>query len=119
MLEASYAKKHSINDFGSVSQDKLGILLLRKRNFGLKGFRFKDSDVGDTISVLNLIVDNRIKDAIELASWEWASLPPGRYGQPIKDMKEAIAYYEKYFEEEVCHTSDLKISRSVLSEFLT
>lgn len=63
----------------------------------IKGFRLNETK--EPISVLNLILDNRIKDAIELASWEWASLPPGRYGQPIKEMEEAISYYDKYLKE--------------------
>jgi muramidase (phage lysozyme) len=114
-----YAVRHKISDFTPLAQDKVGILLLRSRDFGRDRFEVKDSDTGDAISVLNLIVDNRMVEAIELASWEWASLPPGRHGQPIKSMKEAKELYYQYLEDENCHISDLKIGRNILKEFLT
>ena len=34
-----------------------------------------------------------IELAMESLSYEWASLPPGRYGQPIKTMEEVINYF--------------------------
>jgi muramidase (phage lysozyme) len=39
-------------------------------------------------------VDNgNIEAAINKISWEWASLPPSRYGQPIRTMDEVLDKY--------------------------
>lgn len=114
-----YTKRQSILDFSADSQDKLGICLLRFRSFGSGGFKVLDKDTGDKMSVLELLLSNRITDAVNLASWEWASLPPGRYGQPNKTMDEALDYYKGYLEDETCHQTDLKIDRNVISEFIS
>lgn len=119
VLRQSYVKRRSIFDFSPVSQDKLGIFLLRLRSFGSGGFKIIDQDTGDRISVLELIVFNRITDAIELASWEWASLPPGRYGQPNKTMEESKKLYSGYLDDEICHQTDLKIERNILLEYIS
>ena len=119
LRDKRYFVKYSINDFGALSQDKMGLLLLKVRRAGSKGFSIKDADTGDSISVLNLLIYDRVKEAIELASWEWASLPPGRYGQPIKKMGEAMALYERYLEDEICHISQLKLNRDTIAEYLT
>lgn len=51
-------------------------------------------------------------------SYEWASLPPGRYGQPIKSMQEALDYYHEYLQEEILGKSDLHLETGFLKKFL-
>ena len=58
-----------------------------------------------------------IKKAIENCSWEWASLPPGRYGQPIETMEQALKNYEKFLREETDGVSDLHLIPGFLREF--
>lgn len=115
IITRSYAERHEISDFSPLSQDKAGILLLRSRDSS----EFKDTDTGEAISILNLVLDDRIENAIIFASWVWASLPLGRYGQPNKTMSEAMSYYNQYLKDETFHVSDLKIDYGVLREFLT
>lgn len=50
-------------------------------------------------------------------SYEWASLPPGRYGQPAKTMDEALALYDKYYKEELSVKSDLHLKQGFLKDF--
>lgn len=64
-------------DFSPESQDKAAKVLIEYRG------SLKDVKAG------------RIEQAVEKCSWEWASLPPGRYGQPIKTMKEIKQYFKQ------------------------
>jgi len=41
------------------------------------------------------VEEGRFEAAINKCSWEWASLPPGRYGQPIKTLEECKRIYEQ------------------------
>lgn len=38
--------------------------------------------------------------ANETCSYEWASLPPSRYGQPVICMENALKNFEKYLKNE-------------------
>lgn len=67
--------KLGLPDFSPASQDRGAVELLRERG------------------VLPLLARGQIEDAIKAASWEWASLPPGRYGQPMRSMLECIRKY--------------------------
>jgi muramidase (phage lysozyme)/murein DD-endopeptidase MepM/ murein hydrolase activator NlpD len=40
------------------------------------------------------VENGNIQAAIEKCSWEWASFPPGRYGQPQKSMDELLQVYQ-------------------------
>lgn len=40
-----------------------------------------------------------IESAISKLSWEWASMPPGRYGQPVKSLEEVLEYYDTRLSE--------------------
>ena len=76
-----YIKKYSIPDFTSESQDKLCVIIFKHKRPGS----------------LELITKKQIKEALEkYGSYEWASLPPGRYGQPTQTMDVALAKYEEY-----------------------
>ncbi|MNZ85876.1 hypothetical protein D3C78_1046820 [compost metagenome] len=95
-------KKLGIRDFTPLSQDKLCVALLK---FKVR----KDA--------LDLVIKENIKEAIEVCSWEWASLPPGRYGQPIETMDQALENYSIFLQEEKDGKSDLHLAPGFLKEF--
>ena len=97
-----YIKKYSIPDFTSESQDKLCVIIFKHKRPGS----------------LELITKKQIKEALEkYGSYEWASLPPGRYGQPTQTMDVALAKYEEYLKEELADKSNLHIKKGFLKDF--
>jgi muramidase (phage lysozyme) len=97
-----YIKKYSVPDFTAESQDKLCILILKHKRAGS----------------LPLITKNQVKEALEqYGSYEWASLPPGRYGQPAQTMTAALEKYDKFLKEELAGTTDLHLKKGFLKEF--
>lgn len=72
--------KQALNlpDFSPVSQDRAAIFLIKRR--GALG----DVDAG------------RLTRALEKTSWEWASLPPGRYGQPSISFDRAKQLFKSF-----------------------
>ena len=96
-----WLKKYGINDFSPLNQDKMGVILIKHKR--PKGWE--------------LLLNEDIENAINELSWEWASLPPGRYGQPSKSMKEELKLYNKYLEEELNGVSDLHLKNGFLDEF--
>ncbi|AUX18824.1 glycoside hydrolase family 104 protein [Flavobacterium columnare] len=97
-----YIKKYSIPDFTSESQDKLCVIIFKHKRPGS----------------LELITKKQIKEALEkYGSYEWASLPPGRYGQPTQTMDVALAKYEEYLKEELAEKSNLHIKKGFLKDF--
>jgi len=42
------------------------------------------------------ILDGNLRAALDKCSWEWASLPPGRYGQPSISYAECEALFVKF-----------------------
>ncbi|MCP9610874.1 glycoside hydrolase family 24 protein [Coprobacter tertius] len=97
-----YLKKHKITDFSPLSQDLICLVILRYKRNG----------------ILKLITGGNVKEALEkYGSYEWASLPPGRYGQPAKTMDEALALYDKYYKEELSVKSDLHLKQGFLKDF--
>ncbi|MEM6160865.1 hypothetical protein AAH446_09980 [Erwinia sp. P6884] len=58
---------------------------------------------------LDKIISGDIEGALDILSYEWASLPPGRYGQPAKTKQEALSYYNLYFDEELKGKTDLHL----------
>ena len=97
----NWLKKYGINDFSPLNQDKMGVILIKHKR--PKGWE--------------LLLNEDIENAINELSWEWASLPPGRYGQPSKSMKEELKLYNKYLEEELNGVSDLHLKNGFLDEF--
>ncbi len=68
-----------------------------------------------------LLLEGKIKEALKLDkkrgyAYEWASLPPGRYGQPSKTMVQALGLYDKYFKEENNGKTDLHIEYGFLKK---
>lgn len=86
-------KEYGIADFSPLSQDIFCLLLLR--------YKVKSG------AAYNLILSGEIEKAVEICSWEWASLPPGRYGQPSKTMPKVKEIFDSYFAEEMAGDSDL------------
>lgn len=71
-----------LTDFSPSQQDERAIHLIKRRN------------ALDAVDSLNL---NRF---CNVCSWEWASIPPARYGQPIKTManiKEAFIHLRQIY----------------------
>jgi muramidase (phage lysozyme) len=99
-----YIKKYKIPDYSQISQDKLCIIIMKHKRNG----------------ILDLIIKDKIEEATEIyGSYEWASLPPGRYGQPVhlKTLKDARDKYQEYLKEELNGKSDLYIKDGFLKEF--
>lgn len=95
-----WRKKYIIKDFSPESQDFLCVVFLKEKVRG---------------NALSMIVNNKIKEAIEDGcSYEWASLPPGRHGQPIKTMDECLRYYEFFLSEERSGKTELFIKPGFL-----
>jgi len=86
--------KNGINDFSPRSQDEFCVVILKHKR--------KKS--------LEKIMSGDIDGALNLLSYEWASLPPGRYGQPVKTREEVISYYNIYLKEELSGKTDLHIT---------
>ncbi len=95
--------KYGILDFSPKYQDLFCLVLLK--------CKVKGNTIGD-------IIGGNIKKAIENSSWEWASLPPGRYGQPVVSMNDALNNYKKYLDEELSGESDLAIEYGIINNFL-
>lgn len=53
----------------------------------------------DERGALTDIDTGNIESAINKCSYEWASMPPGRYGQPIKSLPDVLDYYDWRFEQ--------------------
>lgn len=89
----SYRKKYGIVDFSPKSQDEFCVLILKYKRKG----------------ALKLIIDGDIDGALDILSYEWASLPPARYPQPTKSKSEVISLYNKYLSEELSGETDLHL----------
>jgi muramidase (phage lysozyme) len=89
----SYRKKHGVSDFSPKSQDEFCILILKYKRKGS----------------LKLIIDGDIDGALDILSYEWASLPPARYPQSTKSKSEVMSLYNKYLSEELSGVTDLHL----------
>ena len=65
------AQALNLSDFSPSNQEKGAIQLIKWRG------------------ALQDVEDGKIRRACEKLSWEWASIPPGRYGQPIISFQKA------------------------------
>lgn len=94
-------KKYHIKDFSPSSQDMFCLILFKYKRAG----------------TLEQIRQGRIEEALDKLSYEWASLPPGRYGQPSKTMSEALSIFNLYLKEELENKTDLHIPLGVTDDF--
>ncbi|UBO74291.1 glycoside hydrolase family 24 protein [Aeromonas rivuli] len=92
---------YGVQDFSPLSQDTFCLIIFKKKRPGC----------------LDLIRQGKIVDALDTLSYEWASLPPGRYGQPSKTIDEALKIFNEYLEQELNETSDLYIPLGATNEF--
>lgn len=98
-----YIKKYNIPDFTQESQDKLCVIILKHKR---------------SSNFLDLITQNKIQEALEkYGSYEWASLPPSRYGQPNQTMENALSNYNKFLKLELLGKSDLHLKKDFLKDF--
>lgn len=103
-------------------------MIAKRKKYGITSFGKRDQDLFAVIlmkyarpSAWPLLLEGKIKEALELDkkrgyAYEWASLPPGRYGQPSKTMVQALGLYDKYFKEENNGKTDLHIEYGFLRE---
>ncbi len=91
----------NINDFSPLSQDVFCLILLSIKRKGS----------------LEKIRRGEVVEALDSLSYEWASLPPGRYGQPSKTMGEALSIFDNYLQDELVGDTDLKIPVGVTNDF--
>jgi muramidase (phage lysozyme) len=68
----------NLPDFSPENQDKGAIELIKRRG------AYED------------IIDGNLRTALDKCSWEWASLPPGRYGQPSISYAECDLLFVKF-----------------------
>lgn len=94
-------REYGIKDFTPFSQDLFCLILLKKKRVG----------------ALDKIRHGDVRGALDSLSYEWASLPPGRYGQPSKTMDEALSIFDEYLKQELEGKSDLKIPFGVTNDF--
>ncbi|HHA1936155.1 TPA: glycoside hydrolase family 104 protein [Enterobacter ludwigii] len=98
-----WRKKYGISNFTPESQDLLCVVFLKEKVRG---------------NALAMIIENKIKEAIEdSCSYEWASLPPSRHGQPIKSINECLEIYNDFLQEELTGKSNLHLSIGFLARF--
>lgn len=71
------AKALDLPDFSPESQDRAAIYLIEQRK------------------ALQDIEQGRLREALERCSWEWASLPPSRYDQPVKSYEACAVVFER------------------------
>ncbi|EOI5720488.1 glycoside hydrolase family 104 protein [Cronobacter dublinensis] len=94
-------EKYGITNFTPESQDMLCIIFLKKKVAG---------------DALNMILNNRIEEAIEdSCSYEWASMPPGRHGQPIKSLIDCLSAYDLFLKEDLAGRTNLHIKSGFLN----
>ncbi|MEJ5074930.1 glycoside hydrolase family 104 protein [Enterobacter ludwigii] len=95
--------KYGVSDFTPLSQDKCCVLILKIKRKGS----------------LDMIANGDINGALDVLSYEWASLPPGRYGQPAKTRDEANKLFDGYLKEELKGKTDLYLPIGYISKCLT
>lgn len=69
----------NLKDFSPYSQDMAALWLIHKRG----GLQHVDS--------------GKLWNACLVSSWEWASLPPSRYGQPIIEFDKCLSIYNQIY----------------------
>jgi muramidase (phage lysozyme) len=100
-------KKYGILNFEPENQDKCCIVFLKH-----KVTKLDDKDV------LSLIIDGKYEQAIVgSCSYEWASMPPGRHGQPKKSLDVCVEKYNLFLDEEIHGKTTLRIKLGFLKEF--
>jgi muramidase (phage lysozyme) len=115
----SHAKRYGVTSFSKQDQDIFCVTLLKHKVKGTPdGDHFKNSKTGRRMNALELIIADRIDDAIKISSYEWASLPPSRYGQPSTTLEKARQHYDMYLKQEINGISDLEIKSDQLSIFI-
>ncbi|KAB8312661.1 hypothetical protein EH228_06180 [Erwinia endophytica] len=95
--------RYGVSDFTPLSQDKCCALIFKVKRKGS----------------LEMIAKGDINGALDVLSYEWASLPPGRFGQPAKTRVEANQLFDNYLKEELKGNTDLYLPIGYISKLLT
>lgn len=74
----SLVKEYGFEDFSPSNQDEAAVALIVGRG------------------VLDELITGDLDAVLEKCSYEWASLPPGRYGQPTINEEKALTVYLKW-----------------------
>jgi muramidase (phage lysozyme) len=94
-------KKYGFDDFMPATQDEAAVALIAGRG------------------ALQDLLRGDISEVLEKCSYEWASLPPGRYGQPVLDAKRVYATYEKWLHPTTTPVEVAKPEKKMPAPFLT
>lgn len=71
-------RQYGFPDFSPACQDEAAVALIAGRK------------------ALNALIDGDLPAVLDRCSWEWASLPPSRYGQSVLDAGRVYATYAKW-----------------------
>lgn len=71
-------RQYGFENFGPACQDEAAVALIAGRK------------------ALNAILDGDLASTLERCSWEWASLPPSRYGQHAMTAERVYATYDRW-----------------------
>ena len=91
---------NKITDFLPESQDKYCVYLIKNKR-----------------KALSLIKNDKISEAIDKCSKEWASLPGAGYGQREEKLADILKKYESFYQDELKGVTTLHIKKGFLKEF--
>ncbi|MFY0666369.1 MAG: glycoside hydrolase family 104 protein [Natronospirillum sp.] len=104
-----YRTRYGITTFTPYDQDVFCLILLK----------YKQSRRDPRGYPIKRIAEGEVEWVTEhVYSWEWASLPPGKYGQPNKSMEEVLRIFDDYLEQEIRGVTDLHIENHVIKSFI-
>lgn len=97
--DSDLAKKYNAKGFSEISQDRLCLIILTKKN------------------IIPSILNDNIEEAIDKAKGIWVSLPGATAGQPTAKMKETLQYYQEFLTKELSGNTNLHVKTGFLKDF--
>ncbi len=97
--DTDLAKKYDAKGFNEISQDRLCLIILTKKN------------------IIPSILKGNIEEAINKAKGIWVSLPGATAGQPTAKMQETLDYYQEFLQKELTGLSNLHVKSGFLKDF--
>ncbi len=116
-----WRSKYNIEDFTPESQDKLCVAFLKNKTKEriefLDEIGKKKTQIHEDVNAFDLVSNNEISRAItNCCSYEWASMPPGRHGQPKKSLELCLKIYNEFLNNELRCDTVLHISNDFIKE---